>query len=692
MAEKPTYEELEQRVRELEKEAVERRRAQDALKDYVSFQSVLAVLRGVKSGQAESMLLQTFVSEIVKEYGFCMAWYGQYANGEITPVLSAGRVDRYLDNLVLQIREPTSPDAQCAMSQAIIKGSPFSYADLEKDEGFRRWRDYALELGYRSNLALPVTVDGQVEGGVMVYADTPNAFPEARMERLQLLTLEIDAILGECRRMNRAEQSLWESEDRYRRLTEAITDYIYTVTIQDGLAVKTVHGPACVAVTGHTAEDFRANPYLWIQMVHEEDQAVVQQQAERILSGQDAQPIEHRIFRKDGSMRWVINTLVPRHDPNGTLLSYDGLVRDIHERKCVEEVLRKSEARYRSVVEDQTELICRFLPDGILTFVNEAYCQFFSKKPEELIGHSFMPLIPEEDQETVRKQFNSLSPETPVVTYEHRVVMPDGQIAWQLWSDRAIFDEQRRLIEFQAVGRDITQRVQAEEAVQRSSEEIKLFAYSVSHDLKSPAIGIYGLTKRLCKHYGDALGEKGRIYCDQVLKAAEQIAALVEMINVYISSKETPLHIERVKLKEIFEMARDEFSTQVNIRQIRWSEPHTMPEIKADRLSILRILRNLVDNALKYGGDDLSEIELGYRGSDEFHIVCVSNDGVTVRQEDFERICGPFQRNETARGIEGTGLGLAIVKALAARHDGKVWVESRREKGTSFYVSISRSL
>ncbi len=692
MAQKPTYEELEQRVRELEKEAVERKRAEDALKDYVSFQSVLAVLRGVRSGQTERMLLQTFLSEIVKEYGFCMAWYGQYANGEIRPVLSAGRVDRYLDNLVLQIREPTSPDAQCAMSQAIINGAPFSYADLERDEGFRRWRDYALELGYRSNLALPLTVDGQVEGGVMVYADTAIAFPEERMERLQLLTLEIGAILGEWRRKHRAEEALRESDDRYRRLTEAITDYIYSVTIQDGRPVETIHGPACVAVTGYTPEDFRVNPYLWIQMVHEEDRAVVQEQAERILSGQDVQPIEHRIFRKDGDMRWVRNTLVPHYDPHGRLLSYDGLVRDIHERKRVEQALRKSEARYRSVVEDQTELICRFLPDGILTFVNEAYCQYFGKKPEELIGHRFMPLIPEEDQETVQKQFTSLSPEMPVVTYEHRVVMPEGQIRWQQWSDRAIFDEQGRLVEFQAVGRDITERVQAEEALQRSSEEIKLFAYSVSHDLKSPAIGIYGLTKLLCKHYGDALDEKAKSYCDQILKAAEQIAALVEMINVYISSKETPLNIERVKLKEILEMVRDEFSTQLNIRQIRWSQPETMPEIKADRLSILRILRNLVDNALKYGGDDLSEIGLEYRGSDEFHIVSVSDDGITIKQEDFERIFGPFQRYETARGIEGTGLGLAIVKTLAARHGGKVWVESRREKGTSFYVSISRSL
>jgi diguanylate cyclase (GGDEF)-like protein/PAS domain S-box-containing protein len=135
----------------------------------------------------------------------------------------------------------------------------------------------------------------------------------------------------------------------------------------------------------------------------------------------------------------------------------------VEEKRRAEEALRESEARYRAIVEDQTELICRFLPDGALTFVNEAYCRYFGKKPEELIGHTFMPFISDEDQEIVRKQLTSLSPENPVVTCEHRVVAPNEEIRWQQRSDRAIFDEQGRIIEFQSVGRDITERVQVEQ-------------------------------------------------------------------------------------------------------------------------------------------------------------------------------------------------------------------------------------
>jgi PAS domain S-box-containing protein len=123
--------------------------------------------------------------------------------------------------------------------------------------------------------------------------------------------------------------------------------------------------------------------------------------------------------------------------------------------------------RYRAVIEDQTDLICRFLPDGTLTFVNEAYCRYFGRKREGLIGRSLMALIPECDQGFFKRQLASLSPENPVVTHEHRVILPSGEVRWQRWSNRAIFDVQDRLVEFQSVGRDVTERKRAREERER---------------------------------------------------------------------------------------------------------------------------------------------------------------------------------------------------------------------------------
>ena len=239
---------------------------------------------------------------------------------------------------------------------------------------------------------------------------------------------------------------------------------------------------------------------------------------------------------------------------------------------------------------------------------------------------------------------------------------------------------------------DVTERKQAEEALKKRSEQMKLFAYSVAHDLRNPAIGIYGLTKRLRKEYRGVVDEKARDYYDKILEAAEQVAGLVENINVYISSSEMPLNIESINLAEILRIVREENSVQLDIRQIRWSQPEKIPEVKADRLSILRILRNLVDNALKYGGDDLGEIHIGYEASDQFHTLSVGDDGVGIRGEGAEKIFDVFERHKTSSGVEGTGLGLAIVKELAEQHGGEVWVEPGREKGVTFYLSVSTNL
>lgn len=108
---------------------------------------------------------------------------------------------------------------------------------------------------------------------------------------------------------------------------------------------------------------------------------------------------------------------------------------------------------------------------------------------------------------------------------------------------------------------------------------------------------------------------------------------------------------------------------------------------------MLRIFRNLVDNALKYGGEQLGEIRIGYTDSDERHLFSVSDDGVGVSLEDSEKIFGLFQRDgRTATGIEGSGLGLAIVKEIVERHRGTVWAEPGIERGTTFYFSIAKSL
>ncbi len=237
---------------------------------------------------------------------------------------------------------------------------------------------------------------------------------------------------------------------------------------------------------------------------------------------------------------------------------------------------------------------------------------------------------------------------------------------------------------------EINERQKAEKALQKSAEQMKRFAYSVSHDLKSPTIGVHGLTKRLVKQYAPALGTKGKTYCEQILRSSEQLLALVEKINLYISTKEVPLLLEEIKLQRVLQIIKDEFSIRFGVRSIQWRVPGICPTIKADRLALLRVLRNLVDNALKYGGDDLSEIAVGYEEGLDHHILSVRDDGVGIEIEDRQKIFDLFQRKCAVEEIEGSGLGLAIVKEICEQHGGEVWVQAAPERGCIFYVSLAK--
>lgn len=368
------------------------------------------------------------------------------------------------------------------------------------------------------------------------------------------------------------------------------------------------------------------------------------------------------------------------------------LLNEISERRQTEDALQQSEAYYRAIVEDQTELICRFRGTGLITFVNEACCIYFEKRHELFVQQKFVSIFPAAKQEEIENMYKGLSVDSPVVDFITDLELPSGEIRWHHWTFRMIFDHKNLPFEFQAVGRDITEQKELERKIQNSAERIKFFAYSVSHDLKNPAINIYGLTRILIQNYRQQLDDKGRKFCDQIMQSSEQVTALVDKVNQYISTAEASLHFEQVDLKQLLKLMVDEFSSQFHLKNIQWNEPETLPHITIDRLALIRVLRNLIDNALKYGGEELSEISFDYEESDQFHILSISNDGAGIPEESHEKVFGLFERDSGTGRVEGAGLGLAIVKEMTERHKGQAWVGPYRSDGVSFYFSISKFL
>ncbi len=168
------------------------------------------------------------------------------------------------------------------------------------------------------------------------------------------MEVTVKSLQNEIVERKKMEEELKESEERYRRITDAITDYIYTVIVEGGKPVRTVHSEACVAVTGYTTAEFDSDTYLWINIVVEEDRELVRQHAEKVYSLKHPQSIEHRLIRKDGVLSWVENTIVPRSGPDGNLISYDGIVRDITERKNAEKELSDYHDHLEDLVKERT--------------------------------------------------------------------------------------------------------------------------------------------------------------------------------------------------------------------------------------------------------------------------------------------------------------------------------------------------
>lgn len=452
----------------------------------------------------------------------------------------------------------------------------------------------------------------------------------------------------------------------------------------------------------------------------------------KIGNGMQVDHYETVRVRKDGKRIFLSLTVSPILNATGRILGASSINREITERKEAEAALRETEERLARTQAFSLVMVAHVGLDGRWLKVPASLCELLGYSKAEMLAQRTADATHPQDFAEEQKQFHRLiHGEIQTVDVEKRCCSRKGTIIWLYINYSIVTDSEGRPVHFLAYLRDVTrrrsaqeelvryqtrleelvekrtraltevnsrllkeiaERSRAEESLRESSDKLKMFAYSVMHDLKSPAIGIYGLTRRLKERYADTLDARGQLYCDQILKASEHVATLVEEINAFIAAKEAPIAIERVDLGEIVATVRNEFAERLKEHRIKWIEPESLGTIRADRMSLLRVFRNFTDNALKYGGSELSEIRLGCSESEDFHILSVTDDGARLEAGDCQRIFEVFHRAMASKGISGTGLGLAIVKEIAERHRGSVWVEPGRERGKTFCFSISRSL
>lgn len=533
----------------------------------------------------------------------------------------------------------------------------------------------------------------------------------------------VETLKDQISERKNVEKALRESEQKYRMIFENSPLGIVHFE-QDGTI--TAYNESLAKISGSTREEFLGqNPLDYLQ--DEEMKAAIA----ACISGEQTHYEGFYRSRRSGKVTPIKADFSPIFSEENSVSGGTGIIQDISEQKKAEKELGDQLHFLQTLIDTIPNPIFYKDVNGLYVGCNEAFEVRLGLHRNQIIGESVYEVLPKALADEYQQMDSALFSNPGEQIYETSLIYSDGSrhdiilnkatytnvdgtlaglvgvsvdITGRKEAEEALrraHDEleirvKERTSELAAAVEDlqneIAERKKAEEALRNSSEKFKLFAYSVMHDLKSPAVGIYGVANLLYKHYKDLLDEKGRIYCEQILKASEHVAALVEQINFYVAAKEAPVVVEKIKVNEILRMVHDEFSARLSLRQVDWYDFDVPVQIDGDRLSIHRVFRNLVDNALKYGGERLSKIKIGYEENEEFHVFSVSDDGVGVTREGSEKIFGLFERDRTARGISGTGLGLAIVKEIAERHGGDVWVEPGPERGTIFYISIAKQL
>lgn len=403
-------------------------------------------------------------------------------------------------------------------------------------------------------------------------------------------------------------------------------------------------------------------------------------------------------------------------------------------RRMAEQELRLSESRYRAVIEDQTELICRYEKNGALTFVNEAFCRFFQKAREELIGKPFISAIYEDDRYKFSNLLTTDFKPNNEFSFEIRAVKPSGELAWLECTGRAIVNDRAELIEFQIVGHDVTERKQLEMklALQNKMEAIGQLAAGIAHEMNTPLQYVGDNVTFLRESFGDLLVLIGVLQGDLELSTESGCAKEVEVekyrkmfgdLDIEYLLEEIPLTFDQTteglsRVRKLV-LAMKDFShpgmrekelsnvnqgieATVAISKNNWKyhadvETDLDPDLPLLCCSIDQI-NQVILNMIINASDAIHErienklldrglIRIASRLEKDSIVISISDNGGGIPEAIRQRIYDPFFTTK-APG-KGTGQGLAIVHdIIVVKHKGSLDMKSEEGQGTTFIIAL----
>lgn len=534
---------------------------------------------------------------------------------------------------------------------------------------------------------------------------------EISKTRLSLLNESLD------QKVHERTKALRESEQRYKRITEGLTDYLYTVRIENGHSVETKHYPASLEVTGYRPEEFAADPYLWIQMVVPEDREAVNEHVRQILSGQAGVPVEHRIVHKDGRVRWVRDTAIPFRDGTGKLLSYDGVIKDITEIKQAEKKLYDSERRYRRLFEAAKDgILILNAETGRVVDANPFLIEMLEYPHEEIIDKHLWELgclknvaankekfLKLQRQEYVR--YDDLPLETATgnklyVEFVSNVYDVDGAKVIQC-NIRDITEKKCFAEELDAHRYHLEQLIEirthelakAKAAAETANMAKSVFVANMSHEIRTPLNAIVGLT-HLLRRGNDNPAQLVKL--EKIVNASHHLLAVINDILDFSKIEAGKLTLNSADFA--FERMLDNVLSMIGPKlhdkglELVVERDDLPPVLVGDSTRLAQILLNFLSNAVKFTQHGCITVRFYKTEESATDLLLrfeVTDTGIGIAPEKLSCLFAAFEQADatTSRRYGGTGLGLAINRRLARMMGGDSGAESVPGQGSTFWFT-----
>jgi PAS domain S-box-containing protein len=439
--------------------------------------------------------------------------------------------------------------------------------------------------------------------------------------------------------------------------------------------------------------------------------------------------VEYRMFKKNGDIIWVSDSCFAVKDESGKIQYIDGILEDITSRKELEEELRDSEKRYRLIAENVSDVIWILDMELRYTYISPSVKELRGYTSEELIGESIKESLTESSLEIVNKIFNeqiasfSKNPDeiqSGPITLEVEMNHKDGSNIWAEVKAVVIKDKKNKPIGLQGVTRDITARKRAEEALadqlkfldekvkERTRELAKTneelirsnrikseFLANISHELRSPLTSILGYAEML--QGIDEFNEESSNYLGIIGAQGNQLLRLVDSLLdiAKYESGTLKLSLSLLNVNDIIKQVEEHMLLKLKKANlaIETKLDSSIFDVNLDSQKVYQIIRNLIDNAIKFSPEHRSIIIESRLLESEIQVK-VKDQGIGISDKHLSSIFDPFYQidSSSTRLYEGAGLGLHLVKNFVNMHHGRVWVESEQNKGTTFTVCFPTNL